>query len=218
MSPGRALLLGAGAALAYGLGVRRRVLEWGATRPEAAARLPGDELLENPDGVSTRAITIAAAPGAVWPWLVQMGPRPRAGAYTYDWIERLLGLDMRSSEEILPEFQYPRLGDTIAFGSNTMRLDLLEPPRALAFRSQDGNWLWSFNLRDVPEGTRLISRNRYRLPSPAAKLGMLALEPGSLVMERRMLQGLRERAERTPPPAVAAGSRAGAEVPPASSG
>jgi hypothetical protein len=37
---------------------RRRILTWGATVSEAAARLPGDELLTDADGVSTRAIEI----------------------------------------------------------------------------------------------------------------------------------------------------------------
>src|SRR5438093_6880328 len=70
--------------------VRRPILTWGATGEEAASRLPGDELLEGADGVSTRAITIDAPATSVWPWLAQMGPSPRGGAYTYDWIENLL--------------------------------------------------------------------------------------------------------------------------------
>src|SRR5271167_3829700 len=77
--------------------LRRRVLTWGATVDETAARLPGDELLQRADGVSTRAIDIAAAPGSIWPWIAQMGPSPRGGAYTYDWIENLLALDMHSA-------------------------------------------------------------------------------------------------------------------------
>src|SRR6266508_5909297 len=71
--------------------MRRPILTWGATSEEAASRLPGDELLEGADGVSTRAITIDAPAASVWPWLAQMGPSPRGGAYTYDWIENLLG-------------------------------------------------------------------------------------------------------------------------------
>ena len=54
--------------------LRRRILTWGATEAEAAARLPGDELLEDADGVATRAIDIHAPPSAVWPWLVADGP------------------------------------------------------------------------------------------------------------------------------------------------
>ena len=44
-------------------------------------------------------------------------------------------------------------------------------------------------------GTRLVSRNRFRLPTLATRLGMLPMEPASLVMERKMLQGIKERAE-----------------------
>ena len=68
--------------------------------------MPGDEFLEHADGVSTRAIDIDAPPAAVWPWLAQMGPSPRGGAYTYDWIENLLGLNMHSTARVLPEFQH----------------------------------------------------------------------------------------------------------------
>src|SRR2546423_4338427 len=55
--------------------LRRQVLTWGATEPEASSRLPGDELLENADGVSTRAVWINAPRAAVWPWLAQNGSR-----------------------------------------------------------------------------------------------------------------------------------------------
>ena len=55
--------------------------------------------------------------------------------------------------------------------------------------------MWAFALREHDRHTRLISRNRFRLPSLAAKVGMVPMEPGSLVMERRMLQGIRDRAE-----------------------
>jgi hypothetical protein len=176
--------------------VRRPILTWGATSDEACSRLPGDELLEDADGVSTRAITIDAPAAAVWPWLAQMGPAPRGGAYTYDWIENLLGLDMHSVDRILPEFQNPQDGDMLGFGSNRMRLTRIEPGRVLSWRSDDGNWVWTFVL-DEPDGaTRLISRNRFRLPTLAARIGMLPMEPGSLVMERKMLRGIKERAER----------------------
>ena len=162
--------------------LHRMVLTWGATRDEGDARLPADELLEHPDGVSTRAITIDAPASAVWPWIAQMGPAPRGGAYTYDWIENLLGLDMHSVDHVLPEFQHPQLGDVIAFGSNRMRLDRVDPERVLAWRSDDGNWVWAFVLNENKGATRLISRNRFRLPTLATRIGMLSMEPASLVM------------------------------------
>jgi hypothetical protein len=176
--------------------VRRRILNWDTTAEEADSRLPGDELIVDADGVSTRAITIAAPAPSVWPWLAQMGPAPRGGAYTYDWIENLLGLDMHSVDRVLPEFQHPQVGDTIGFGPNRMRLERVEPGRVLAWRSADGNWVWTFVLRERNGSTRLLSRNRFRLPTIAARVGMLPMEPASLLMERKMLRGIKERAER----------------------
>jgi hypothetical protein len=186
--------LATGSCVYYGL-LRPAILKWGATEEEAASRLPGDELLEDADGVSTRAIDVDAPASAVWPWLAQMGPSPRGGAYTYDWIENLLGLNMHSVDSVLPEFQHPDVGETIRFGSNRMRIERVEPKHVLAWRSEDGNWVWSFVLRADDGNTRLISRNRFRLPTLIARVGMLPIEPGSLVMERKMLLGIKKRAE-----------------------
>jgi len=176
--------------------LRRPILTWGATDEEATATLPGDELLEDADGVATRAIDVDAPPSAVWPWLAQLGPAPRGGAYTYDWIENLLGLDMHSVERVLPEFQHPQVGDTIGLGANRMRYERVEPERVLSSRSEDGNWVWTFVLEERSDSTRLISRNRFRLPTLASRIGMLPMEPASLVMERKMLLGIKQRAER----------------------
>jgi len=192
-------LIGAGLAAAAAFlyrALRRPVLEWGATEAEAVARLPGDELLEDADGVATRAITIDAPAAAVWPWIAQMGPSPRGGAYTHDWIENLLGLDMHSADEVLSEFQDPQVGDGFGYGANRMRFERIEPGRVLATRSADGNWVWSFVLDERDGQTRLISRNRFRLPRLRDRLGMIPMEPGSLVMERKMLKGIKQRAER----------------------
>jgi hypothetical protein len=184
-----------GLALAY-TRLRRPILTWGATDEEAAARLPGDELLQDADGVATRAITIDAPASAVWPWLAQMGPAPRGGAYTYDWIENLLRLDMHSVDRVLPEFQHPEVGEGFGFGENTMRYAIVDPERTLALRSADGNWVWTFVLEERGGRTRLVSRNRFRLPRLRDRIGMLPMEPGSLVMERKMLRGIKQRAER----------------------
>ena len=184
------------AAVLYRRLLRDAILNWGATDAEAHGRLPGDELLEQADGVSTRAITVDAPANAVWPWIAQMGPSPRGGAYTYDWIENVLGLSMHSADNVLPEFQHPQVGDTIGYGPNRMRLERVEPEHVLAWRSEDGNWVWSFVLDEQDGHTRLISRNRFRLPSLSAKIGMVPMEPASLVMERKMLHGIEQRAER----------------------
>jgi len=175
-------------------------LNWGATADEAGAELPGDELLAKPAIVTTRAVSVDAPAEAIWPWLVQMGPG-RGGAYTYDWIENLFGLGMHSADTILPEFQDLKAGDAQRLGARgpVLRVAVLEPRRALALRSDDGNWVWAFILVPGDTGTRLISRNRIAAPGGPAVTRLAyeyVMEPGSLVMERKMLLGIKERAER----------------------
>jgi hypothetical protein len=180
--------------------LREWVLTWGATTEEAARRLPGDDLLDPADIVATRAIRIDAPPSAIWPWLVQMGPG-RAGAYTYDWVENLFGLNMHSADRIHAEWQNLKAGDVLRSREDRpgMRVEILELERTLSNRSEAGDWIWTFVL--VPENgsTRLISRNRIAMKGAAAgqRLGMLVMEPGSLVMERKMLLGIKQRAERS---------------------
>lgn len=185
-----------GAGLIYRRLLRQPILTWGATAEEAGARLPGDELLEDADGVATRAITIDAPASTVWPWIAQMGPSPRGGAYTYDWIENLLGLDMHSATTVLPDYQHPQVGDGFGYGTNKMSFKIVEPGHVLATQSADGNWVWSFILDENDGSTRLISRNRFRLPRLRDRIGMIPMEPGSLVMERKMLHGIKQRAEK----------------------
>jgi hypothetical protein len=175
-------------------------LTWGATADEAARPLPGDDLLGAADIVATRAIGIEAPPSAIWPWLVQMGPG-RAGAYTYDWIENLFGLNMHSAEQIHAEWQNLEVGDVLRSREDRpgMRVEILDPERTLSNRSEPGDWVWTFVLVPQDGTTRLISRNRIALKGAAAgqRLGSLVMEPGSLIMERKMLLGIKRRAERS---------------------
>ena len=177
--------------------LRRPILNWGATDAEADARLPGDELLEQADGVSTRAITIEA---------------PAVGGLALDRADGAVAarrrLHLRLDREPAParHAQHrPRPArlpapagrrHASATGTNRMRLERVEPEHVLAWRSEDGNWVWSFVLDEQHGQTRLISRNRFRLPSLAARIGMVPMEPASLVMERKMLYGIKQRAER----------------------
>jgi hypothetical protein len=192
----RAAAATTGAGLLYRKLLRRAILTWGATPEEVEARLPGDELIEDADGVATRAITIDAPASAVWPWIAQMGPSPRGGAYTYDWIENLLGMNMHSADTILPEYQHPQVGEGFGYGTNKMSFKIVEAEHVLATQSADGNWVWSFILDERGGRTRLISRNRFRLPRLRDRIGMIPMEPGSLVMERKMLYGIKRRAEK----------------------
>jgi hypothetical protein len=198
IAAGTALVASAGV-IAYPLFFRRWCLTWGARPAEISMKLPGDELLAEPGIVSTRAVWVNAPAGSIWPWLVQMGPG-RGGAYTYDWVENLFGLGMHSADTILPQYQDLQVGDAQRLGQHgpVLRVAVLEPERSLVLRSDDGNWVWAFSL--VPDGawTRLISRNRIAArggPLPVRLVNLLIMEPGSLVMERKMLLGLKQRAE-----------------------
>jgi hypothetical protein len=193
------------AAAAYPALWRDRCLTWGARDDEVLREMPGDRFLPAASVVTTRAIGVDAPASAVWPWLVQMGSG-RGGAYTYDWIENFFGLNMHSAQEVIPRLQDLAVDDEIPLGKGQrMRVEVLEPGHALVVRSIDGAWVWSFGL--YPEGpsapgkslTRLVSRNRIRLPETGPVSGALWLylmEPGSLIMERKMLHGIKDRAER----------------------
>jgi len=184
------------AGLVYGRILRPWHLHWGATPGEASGPVAGDELMPDPGVVATRAIEIAAPPSAVWPWLVQMGPG-RGGAYTYDWIERRLGIDIRNTDRIIPELQSLKVGDEIPMPGYAMRVERLDPGRAMVVRSSNHAWVWSFELRSAGAHTRLISRNRFdtALLPLRDKLAYPVIEPGSWLMERKMLRTIKQRAE-----------------------
>jgi hypothetical protein len=95
---------------------------WGATAQEQRQALAGDDLLPDATAWTTHAITIAAPPSAVWPWLVQMG-WDRAGWYTYRWVDRLLfPANGPSATHILPEHQQLQVGDRVPDGPPGGRL------------------------------------------------------------------------------------------------
>ncbi|HLF76107.1 MAG TPA: SRPBCC family protein [Dehalococcoidia bacterium] len=184
---------------AYFKFARPGVLNWGATPEEIARVMPGDEVLPSVALQTTRVITIDAAPEAIWPWLVQMGPRPRAGVYTYDWLERLLGIDIKNSDRILPEFQHLEAGTFWELNKKGQGLRVLEvqAERCLVLQWEPAKSTWAFILYPQSDGrTRLVSRNRIPGSGPLFWLTMVAfVEAGSLVMERKMLMGIRSRAE-----------------------
>jgi hypothetical protein len=177
---------------------RQWCLNWGATPKEAAGALPGDDLLIDPGVMTTRAIQVDAPASLIWPWLLQMGPG-RGGAYTYDWIENLFGLGMHSANRILPEYQNLKVGDAQRLGARgpVLRVAVLDPEHALVLRSDEGNWVWAFVLAPAGRGTRLISRNRIAAATSliARAFYTYAMEPGSLIIERKMLTGIKHRSE-----------------------
>lgn len=184
------------AAAVYFRVVRPWHMNWGATEAEARGAVAGDELMPEAGIVSTRVVEVTAPPRAVWPWLVQMGPG-RGGAYTYDWIERRLGLDIRNVDRIVPELQNLAVGDEIEMPGYRMRVERLDPERAMVVRSSNGSWVWAFELRVTDGHTRLISRNSFDTSRLRLQdwLAYPIIEPGSWVMERKMLLTIKKRAE-----------------------
>jgi hypothetical protein len=186
--------------LLYWFPVRRWFRRWGASGVDLERPMSGDRDVPNPTSAATLAVTIAARPEHVWPWLVQIGDG-RGGLYSYDWLDRLFGyLHRPSAERILPEHQRLDAGDVVPLGRGPgFPVKAVEPYRTLLLGGEtDGfRWTWEFGLYPLGERrTRLVSRNRVHLP-PAigSALMMRVLEPAAFVMTRKMLLGLRRRAE-----------------------
>jgi hypothetical protein len=186
---------------------------WGATDHEQRKALAGDELLPTATALTTHAITIAAPPAAVWPWLAQMG-WGRAGWYTYRWVDRLLfPANGPSANHILPEHQQLAVGDHILDGPPEtdcwFTVEQLEPERLLVLRStrhlpaswrQRGlgmDWIWSWQLdQSAPGRTRVIQRNRMRLePAWFQRAFLATIIPADFIMARSHLRGLQRRVE-----------------------
>jgi hypothetical protein len=205
----------AAAASAYWFVVRPWHLRWGATDAEVARALPGDELVPDAKISSTHAITIRAAQAKVWPWLVQLG-QGRGGFYSYDWIENAMGLDIHTADRILPEYQELKVRDTIPLAPDAFGLPvaILEPEQAMVLHGdtrlpggdgmptlKPGEYLaavWGFYLIGQADGvTRLVERWRadYTPTVMNAVFYRAFLEPGAFLMQRKMLLGIKARAE-----------------------
>jgi hypothetical protein len=180
--------------------VRPRALRWGATAEEAVRPLPGDGLVTKADYVATRAITINAPPERVWPWLVQIGSG-RAGWYTYD---RIDNAGVPSAAEIVPELQRLAVGDLIPMVAGKdigVRVKELEPGRRMLWWDEQGEYSWEWLLEPVDQHTtRLIQRLRVtRHPWTRRMLYELVAANGDVVMQRKLLRGIKQRAERLAP-------------------
>ena len=184
----------------YWVPIRRWMNRWGATPSDLTRVMAGDSLLAGQSYSGTMAVIVNARPEHIWPWLVQIGYQ-RGGLYSYDWLDRLFGyLDRPSATSILAEFQQIEVGDKIPLGRGpSWPVAIVEPNRALVLdmRNLGGlDWVWQFGLYPVDETrTRLISRSRVRAKAVWARVLTHAIEPAGFLMTRRMLLGLKQRAE-----------------------
>ena len=184
----------------YWFPVRRWMARWGATPSDLTRVMAGDSLIVDPTYSGTMAVIVNARPEHIWPWLVQMGYQ-RGGLYSYDWLDRLFGyLDRPSASQILPEFQHLAAGDELPLGwGPAWPVAVIEHRRALVLdmRNMGGiDWVWQFGLYPVDEKrTLLVSRSRVHARTIWAWLLTSAIEPAGFIMTRRMLLGLKQRAE-----------------------
>jgi hypothetical protein len=202
----------AAALCTYAAVIRPRLATWGATPAEVGERLPGDDLIAEPATSTTRAITIRAPVDQVWPWLVQIGT-DRGGWYTYDRLERLAGVPVRSTDEVRPGWQDLAEGDLVTLAPSgwmgvrdgfVMPVASLVPNECIVLRQEPPrspwNGVWSFHLRHrADDSCRLLIRSRTEVAADVGPL-LLAVAPvGELVtavMEHGMLEGIKRRAER----------------------
>jgi hypothetical protein len=184
----------------YWFTLGRRFAECAPTPDELARSMAGDAVIAKPTHSAMDAITINASPDDIWPWLVQIGYQ-RGGLYSYDWLDRLFGfLDRPSANHVLTEFQRLVVGDTIRLGPRQeLTVAALQPGRALAlsYRRRDFEWVWQFGLYPLDQDrTRLVSRGTERYPKNIVTwLFMCIMKPAAFIMTRRMLLGLKARAE-----------------------
>jgi hypothetical protein len=187
--------------------IRPTQLHWGATTEELALPMPEDNIVTRPVFDATRAITIHATAESIWPWLVQMGYK-RAGFYGYDLIESIgNGSGVRSATKILPEYQDPKIGDPVPLSfAATLVFGSINPNSWIVWRSRErptyGVFIWELVPVDA-NTTRLISRIRWNYaPGWWSKVLGIFTEFADHVAVRRILEGVRDRAEGRPSPSL----------------
>jgi hypothetical protein len=169
---------------------------WGATAEEINSSVVGDDLCSDATVVATRSITIGAAPQEVFPWIRQMG-FGRAGWYSYDWLDNL---GRKSATTIHDEWQSVEAGDKIPSGPTSFTATIVDAPRhfvleiqSLGKKSPKLHFTLAYELRDDPQGTRLVTRMRSRINLPLGSLfEKLILGPGDGIMLRRQLLNIKK--------------------------
>jgi hypothetical protein len=198
---------------------------WGAGAQIAARRYPGDDLVPQPRWGWTHAVQVQAPAADVWPWVAQIGA-DRGGFYSYQWLENIIGCQVRNATAVHPEWAAREGGELrLHPKAPPLRIVSVQPGRALVAylppapgvreprqagsshpggpaRSRD-RWMtvsWLFLVEPSgPACCRVISR--YRCDTSGDLLSQLRfgpaiVEPVSFAMDRRMLAGIKQRAER----------------------
>jgi hypothetical protein len=188
---------------------------WGLSVKDVRRGYPGDAFIEDPSWQWTHGVVINAPTQEVWPWLLQIG-QERGGFYSYRALENLAGCQIKPAESLRAEWR--ELGSSIRLHPKQAPIPIVaaQPNHWFLAHAQmdlrNGNEpteetppemraevSWLFFLEALSDGrSRLISR--YRIEhgkARAARLmfGASVMEPIGFVMDRKMLLGIKQRAE-----------------------
>jgi hypothetical protein len=193
---------------------------WGVDEEYATKRaFPGDDLVPLPRWSWTHGIEINASADEVWPWIAQIG-QEHAGFYSYQWIENLAGCEIRNAETIHKEWEIHD-GEGLRLHPKMPPLPIVEiipqrgfvafAPADLAAKMNGKPWVsvsWLFYLEPIDDDDNKNGRRRCRFVSryrcacsddlvTQLSYGPTLMEPVGFAMDRRMLEGVKERVEKT---------------------
>jgi len=185
--------------------LRQWNVEWGTTAADRASHLPGDEVVPVAHYRIDHGITINAPATDVWPWLIQIG-QDRGGFYSYTKLENAVGARMTNADRIVPAWQTRHVGELVptvpsdylggTFGKIGCKVLEVIPGRALVLEG----WGAFVLVSSGDTSTRMLIRTRLEGEPGFGTVitrpfRLLVYEPAHLIMERRMLIGIKDRAE-----------------------
>lgn len=186
---------------------RRYYRNWGTTKGECKARLPGDELLGEPVIQVTEAIWIDSPPAVVWPLLLRMG-QGRGGHASRRVLENATGLQLRESEPGGPDWKPWAVGDTLQLRPHgwmwlrdglSLRIEAITPERDIVLRAVSPNLpnvVWSFQLQPHwATHTRLLARARVGLRHPGEVAAVELARPAIALSLRKVLLLIKARVD-----------------------
>jgi hypothetical protein len=152
--------------------------------------------VKNPDFNATRGITINSTPEEIWKWIIQIGSR-RAGWYSIDWMDNA---GIKSSYEILPEFQRIEIGQFIPFTpdqKNGMWVKEFKENEYILWVDKEGRATWLWYLYPVDEKhSRLLTRLKTKYVWKGFWIiYYLLFDFGDIVMMSKCMNGIKKRAE-----------------------